>query len=137
MVEGPRIELGSHALQACAEMTTLAHLPWCIVMDLNHRHPACKAGVRTPELTMHCLADPERLERPTPWFVARYSDPTELRIVGAFTWARTTDHRVINTVLYLLSYECVIGGSWEIRTPDSAVQAQCFPNYTKDPWCPR
>jgi hypothetical protein len=27
------------------------------------------------------------------------------------------------------------GGGWEGRTPDFAVQAQCFPNYTNPPWC--
>ena len=27
----------------------------------------------------HCVARPERFELPTPWFVAMYSDPAELR----------------------------------------------------------
>ena len=49
--------------------------------------PRSQHGVQTTTLATP-LARPERLELPTPWFVARYSDPTELK---ALYWQGVQD----------------------------------------------
>lgn len=47
MVESPRIELGSHPLQGCAEMTTLAHSP-CKVKINGSDSPRFHHGFYAP-----------------------------------------------------------------------------------------